>query len=88
MSDLKTVLDRIEKWLEDAPTHPQVQYAMSYGCPNPIIGGENQEYVTGIHPVIVETWDKEAMISEWKHIRDRIEKAIEIETSFLNSHRS
>jgi len=68
-------LDAIEKWLRDAPTHPQVQYACSYQ-PQTLreVSGFKQASVTRIKPVVVQTWDSLAMLAEWDEMRQQIEK--------------
>ena len=65
MSKLSSALDYIEQWLKDAPTHPSVQYGESSDADGRLVG---------ITPLVVDTWDTQAMLAEWRMIRRRCER--------------
>ncbi len=61
----KELLDEIEKWLKEAPTHPMIQYGLSLSEHGGLLG---------IHPLVVYTWNTDAMLSEWSIMRRRWDK--------------
>lgn len=54
------VCDVIEQWMRDAPTHPHIQYGRSFA-------DDQGDYLADIHPTAYDTWDKDAMLSEWSN---------------------
>ena len=64
---LSKKLYEIEKWLDGLPTHPQVQYRQSF------IPGSIPSRISGIHPSVVDTVDKVALLVEWRTVRKEAE---------------
>lgn len=64
---MKEVLDKIEKWLKESPTHPHIEYMTASK-------EEYGEAIVAIEPCAVETWNSEAMLSEWSSLRQELEK--------------
>lgn len=55
----------VREWLEKAPSQPFVEY-----CGNQTSDG----YITKIVPHVIDVWDKEAMMSEWDNLENKIIK--------------
>ena len=62
---LHRALVEIEAWLVNAPRHPTVQYGVST---------DNNDFVVGIAPMAVDTWNADAMLAEWRHLREKVTK--------------
>ena len=62
-------LDMIEEWLTKAPTQPHIEYTTSYN-----LRDDGSESIKAIRPRAIEVMDKQAMMSEWSHIREEVEK--------------
>lgn len=60
-------IDKIEKWLKALPTHPHVEYMLSVKISNGVVQS------TDMVPEVVNTVNKDAMLSEWSSIRAEIE---------------
>jgi len=60
-------LDEIEKWLNALPTHPHIEYITSVKISNGVF------QATDMVPDVVNTVNKDALLSEWSYIRKEVE---------------